>query len=148
MIRLNEHIWIGDSYDERCADLASSGIGAILNVAIDLQGSRGCGSRIDYMQVGLIDGPGNTLGAYYAAVIALTVLIERHSQVLVCCHSGGRAMAISIMYMDFVTGLGWDGCVGAMSERVDAVLPTPHEAHRAAHGKIRWGPIKIILESK
>ena len=144
MIRLNEHIWIGDSADERYTDIDTECIGAILNVAQDLQ-ARGHRRGVEYMQVGIIDGPGNPPAAYHAAVLALVTLLKRHEQVLVCCHTGGRSLAVAILHMGMTTGHDWDGLLGILRERVDAVLPVPHAAHRAAFSKMNWRLLNSVM---
>ena len=148
MIKLTENLWIGDSSDERHADLASLDIAAVLNVAHDL----GCTRRHpgigpEYAHVGLVDGPGNTVADYCAAVLALATLVRRRGRVLVCCHSGGRAMAVALMYLDVVWGMhGWEWCLEILRERVDADLPVPHAAHRAVFERIDVRLLAGLLE--
>src|SRR4051812_26384297 len=101
MIPLTRGIWIGDGADEAYGDLCSAGVKAILNVAQDLPSTRGWRQGIEYMHVGLIDGPGNPTTAYYAAVLALATLLKR-SHTVVCCHSGSRSMAVVLMYLSVV----------------------------------------------
>jgi hypothetical protein len=137
MIRLTDNLWIGDSADEERADLAAAKIGVVLNVAQDLHGTRGWLYGIEYAQVGLIDGPGNPLAAYHAAVLALAVLLKR-GRVLLCCHTGGRALAVAIMYLHLTSGRGWDSWLASLRERVDSDLPELHEAHRAAFDRMNW----------
>ncbi len=145
MIRLTDHIWLGHAPDEENADLDTEGISAVLNVAQDLQATRGWMHGIDYMQVGLIDGPGNPLAAYYAAVLALETLLRRHDQVLVCCHAGSRSLAVVLMHLNLVGRNGWDGCVAILHERVDWTLPVPHAAHRAAFDRLNWRWLDSVI---
>lgn len=135
MIRLTENLLIGDSADESHAIL--SGKDAILNVAQDLQCTRGWTDGIEYMQVGLIDGPGNPMSAYYSAVFALHTLLSRaRGSVLVCCHTGGRAMAVIMMYLQSTAKRSWDDWLNLLHERVEWELPTPHNAHKEAFDKM------------
>ena len=145
MIRLADNLWIGDSGDEGYADLEALGVRAVLNVAHDLQGTRGCLFGIEYMQVGLIDGPGNPSSAYYAAVMALVTLLRR-GKVMVCCHTGGRSLAVALLYLNLTARRGWDGWLELLSERVDAELPIPHEAHKTAFNKINWRLLTAAME--
>jgi hypothetical protein len=146
MIRLNESLWIGDSSDEKAALLhtMAGNIYAVLNVAHDLVGTWNWGDEVEYMQVGLIDGPGNPLSAYCAAVLALHSLLKR-GKVLVCCHTRSRAMAVALMYLHLTGGRGWDGRLELIREYVDIELPVPNAAHRAAFDKINWKALGSLL---
>lgn len=145
MIRLTDHIWLGHATDEGNADLEAEGVTAILNVAQDLQATRGWKNGIEYAHVGLIDGPGNPLSAYCAAVLALDSLLKRNDQVLVCCHAGSRSLAVILMHLNLAGRNGWDGCLDILRERVDWTLPTPHAAHRAAFDKLNWRFLSSII---
>ena len=48
MIKLTDNLWIGNSNDELGADYYLLKIGGVLNVAQDLEGSRGWRSGIEY----------------------------------------------------------------------------------------------------
>lgn len=140
MIKLNENIWIGDSTDEKSAQ-----VDAVLNVAHDLRPTREWGNGIEYMHVGIIDGPGNPLTAYYSAVLALHTLRRRHHRVMVCCHDGGRSIAVAIMYMNSISRCGWDTCTSIMKERLDTDLPIPHVAHMFAFDRINWKSLDKLI---
>lgn len=131
-------IWIGNSaagHDK--GNIVASSIGAILNVAQDLTGTLCWDDGIESMHVGLIDGPGNELTAYYAAVLALHALLKKHN-VLMCCHTGSRSMAVALMYSAITSKLGWDQQLQMLRERVDIDLPTPNDAHREAFSLLSW----------
>jgi hypothetical protein len=128
MTELVNGIWIGNSVDERTADMAS-----VLNVAVDLQPTRGWNSGTLYMHVGLVDGPGNNQATFAAAVLALASLLER-GPVLVCCYDGSRSLAVSLMYLMAVGKRGWVDWLGILRERVDNVLPDVNSALKAAAG--------------
>lgn len=137
MIRLTDNLWIGIAPDEALADLAKLDIKAILNVAQDLQATRGWYCGVEYAQVGLIDGPGNPPAAYHAAVLALVMLLKR-GRVMVCCHGGSRSFAVALMYLNLTAGRGWDGWLEVLRERVDDELPVPNEVHRLAFNRMNW----------
>ena len=137
MIQITDALYIGDSHDEAHANLDMLQIEAILNVAQDLHGTRGWTDRVEYMQVGLIDGPGNPLSAYYAATLALATLLKR-SRVLVCCHSGGRSLAVAIMHMNMTYKRSWSEQFDVLRERLDTELPSVHVAHELAFNKMNW----------
>jgi len=145
VIQITENIWIGDSHDEEHADLSASGICAVLNVAQDMQPTRGWDSGVDYMQVGLVDGPGNPQSAYYSAILALSALVERRRRVLVACHTGERSMAVAVMYLNTISGRPWDDWFRLLEERIDE-LPVPNRyAHREAFERINWPLLVKII---
>ena len=129
ILKQTDVVWIGDSDAER-GDVPE-GVGAILNVAQDMVAKHTWDHGIECMQVGLIDGPGNDSTAYCAAVLALHALLQKHS-VLVCCHSGGRALAVVLMHQCVLSGRSWQSLLDSLQERVDGLLPTVHLAHRDA----------------
>lgn len=136
MPRLTETLWMGG------AITVVPGVQSILNVAQDLRGEAGW-PDVDYMQVGLIDGPGNTVAAYHAAVLAL-VALQKRATTLVMCHGGSRSMSVCLMYLNLVVAeRGWDGWIELLSERVDGDLPVPHPAHRDMFNKLNW---KLLAE--
>ncbi len=61
MIRLTDRIRIGNSDDDALGYLMESSVTGVLCVAHDIQGRCGWFNKIEYTQVGLIDGPGNLL---------------------------------------------------------------------------------------
>ena len=144
MLKVSDRIWIGDSADESHGDLLMPNIRCILNVAQDLHPTRGWMNGIEYMHVGLIDGPGNELTAYYAAVIALHTLLKR-GKVLVCCHDKGRSLAIVTIYLYLSSGHNWDTQMAILRERYDDVSD-PHIEHRKAYGRINWGSLINLLK--
>lgn len=138
MIQLADRIWIGDS-STKLRDIRSAKIGGVMNTAIDLKSSVGW-PEVEYAQVGIIDGPGNPPSAYCAAVLALTALVSRHRTV-VYCHTGGRSLAVVMMYINMTVPyapIRWDDMMSILSERTDAGLPPVHEAHRSAFEEINW----------
>ena len=148
MIKLTNALWIGDSNDEVGADLDSYGIGSILNVAQDLQAVRGWLNNVEYAQVGLIDGPGNTPAMYYAAVLVLHALLERN-KVLVCCHTGGRSLAVAMMYLHGADTVKWDEQITEISKQLspEVELPVPHESHKLAFERINWRLLTSLRRS-
>lgn len=139
MIKISDGLWVGIAVEPGYGNLKALEISAILNTAQDLQGTVGWSNGIEYMQVGLIDGPGNPISAYYANVLSLAALISRHRNVLVCSHEGGRSLAIAIMYLQTtIFEYSWDKWNSILRERIDIDLPVPHQAHGEAFGKINW----------
>jgi len=134
MIQLINNIWIGDSGDGNNLDELSGR--ALLNVAQDLC-LVGVWPEIEYAQVGLIDGPGNPLCMYVAAVTTLAGLVKRR-QTLVCCHTGERSLVVALMYLNTLIDKGWDNWVAQLQERIDIELPIPNIAHKNAFNKMNW----------
>lgn len=145
MIKLNDGLWVGIAVGPGYGNLKALGISAILNAAQDLQSVIGWDNGIEYMQVGLIDGPGNPTSSYYAAVLALATLLKRHKNVLVCCHEGGRSLAVALMYLQTTYPHGWDRWVAKLCEQSDINLPKPHNAHKEAFEKINWLLLKNAI---
>lgn len=150
-------LWVGNSEDGMFADLAINDITGVLNVAVDLQDSGGPARDIECMKVGLVDGPGNEVVTYCAAILAVSSLFRRHEAVLVYDHDGGRATAVSMMYLNLVRGkhrpdpvgwswwMSWDERLAAIDAEVLTRLPKPHEAHVRAFGKVPFGILETIL---
>lgn len=109
---------------------------SVLNVAHDLRGKVGWPDVV-YMQVGLIDGPGNTHAAYCAAALALHALQER-GPTMVFCHNGGRSLAVVLMYLNLLSPHRWDDLLAILKERIDVKLPEVNEAHITAFNQIDW----------
>lgn len=142
MMKFADNLWVGNSRDEQTAD-----VDAVLNVAKDLAPTRGW-PKVDYMHVGLVDGPGNPLSAYCAAVLALATLMRTGKRVLVNCHEGrSRSVSVAIMYLALVANCrSWDDQVAVLRERIDSELPVPHPAHREAFDSIDWTSILDACE--
>ncbi len=138
VLKITDRLWVGDSRDERTAKMD-----AVLNVAKDLRPTRGW-PVVEYYHVGLVDGPGNRLSTYCAAVMVLSAMSDDDKHVLVCCHDGrSRSMAVAMMYLGMEWAAEWDGIVAQLSERFDD-LPEPHEAHKAAFDRINFGALKSL----
>lgn len=135
-------IYVGNSTDEQTAEVTS-----ILNVAQDLISTRGWDDGIESMHVGLIDGPGNELSTYCSAVLALHALLRRHN-VLVCCHTGGRAIMVAMMYLhvsNYLQDRGWCDWWYILQERIEEPLPTPNQVHIEAFDKIDWKLLSKLM---
>lgn len=155
MIKLTDKLWIGDSTDGERVNSAYVRFDSVLNVAQDLQKSVSRRRHgIEYAQVGLIDGPGNLPAAYCAAVMTLFMLLERGS-CLVYCHSGGRSLAVAVMYLVLRRGktsnhstflnhwLPWDQMIEELRGRVGN-LPDVHSAHKEACDKLPFSLLEIL----
>lgn len=159
-VKITDRIWIGDSESPRNA--VPIGVNKILNVAADLgppvneNGKSLLGRFEEYAQVGLVDGPGNLLITYQAAVLALHGLLGEDRVVLVYDHSGGRALAVVLMYLNltlprwvepnstFLCWWSWERLTAKVVATCD-VLPPVHEAHQEAYGKMPWGMVEVLL---
>lgn len=142
MIQVAEKIWIGNSAT-RWRDYRNLRIKGVLNVAQDLRGIVGW-PDVEYMQVGLIDGPGNLISTYCAAVLSLAALV-RHHRTLVFCHTGSRSMAVAAMYLNESAGRNWDDLMMLLGERVDEELPKPHPAHHEAFDRMNWSLLRTLM---
>jgi hypothetical protein len=154
VIKVTDRIWVGNSDDEMSTHVTQLRIGAIINVAHDLQGFRGCNYGIEYAQVGLIDGPGNIQAMYCASILTLHGMLDRHPQVMIYCHDGGRALAVVLMYLILRRGktsshptffnywTSWD----RMIEEIDSfvapmTLPSINESHKKAFEEL---PLSLL----
>lgn len=166
MIQLTDRVWVGNSTDQETVEFsariaAATGtkkfIGAVLNVAHDLEGLVGWKNGIEYAQVGLIDGPGNPPAAYCAAILTLVTLLDRHAQVLVCDHDGVRSVVVAVVYAILKAGrVGerpssphywrtWDSMVGELSESLGVKLPSPHPSHLEAVERVPYGLLERLI---
>ena len=93
----------------------------------------------------MIDGPGNSLAAYFAAVLTLHTLVKRHGRVAVCCHSGSRSLAVCLMYLHTVSERGWDNWLAMLSEKIDEDLPGINVEHKNAFNKINWRLLSSMM---
>ena len=150
MTKITEMIWLGNSHDAEHADLNANGIGAILNVAHDLEGKRGWRDGVEYAQCGLVDGPGNTMASYHAAVLKLAALVRGGRRTLVHCHKGqSRSPAVVIMYLNLEQKLGWDhwrNVIAELRSEVNEGEEFPHEEHKRAFNKLNWRLLSSVLD--
>lgn len=169
MIKLADKIYIGNSSDEQYIDLVEFKIDGLLNVAKDLRGKYRWTTDIERAQVGLIDGPGNILSSYSAAVLVLYTLTDRCEGILVFDHDGGRSLAIVVMYLSLRNGktsshptilnhwAPWDvifkevcgHAVYSQSERKDDTgltkIPKVHEAHKEAYDVMPFSLLESLI---
>lgn len=149
MIKITDRIWVGDALDEEHLDLQVHDIGGILNVAHDMQATRGWGCGVEYMQVGLVDGPGNTTAAYCAAVLALHAMLARHRRVMVCCHSESRSLSVAVFYINAVSSeRKWSELTDILKEALDRELPNINEAHQQAFKTINWRSVNKLMRGQ
>lgn len=154
MICISENLWIGDSTDGRTHGKIP--VNGVLNVAQDLW-LRGIWPGVEYMKVGLIDGPGNLPSAYCTAVLALHVLLRRGS-VLVCCHTGSRSLAVSLIYLILNRGktsshptffnywVTWDKMLEELLTKLQFSLPVVHQAHKDAFDKLPLATLELLTQ--
>ena len=140
MIKVSSNLWVGNSSDGQSAK-----VDCVLNVARDLHIKRGY-PDIEYMQVGMVDGPGNLLSAYYAAVLSLATMMKSGKKVLVHCHEGkSRSMAVAVMYLRLTIGMEWDTLLSMIRESNDNDIPEPHSAHKKAFYSIDWEMLAKVV---
>lgn len=158
MIALTRELLIGNSYDEQHATLCINyKTRAILNVAYDMPRGQ-FSDEIEYMHVGLIDGPGNILANYCAAVLAVVSLIDRCKNVLICCPNGNsRSLAIALMYLILKGGRvstpttflhpwrTWEQVLNELRYNTNIDLPEPHWSHRQAADKLSYSLLEQLL---
>lgn len=149
---------VGNSDDEQDDALfIIHKVGAVLNVARDMDATRLCEDEIETAQVGLIDGPGNEITAYCAAVLTLCDLLKRHN-VLICCHTGNsRSVVVAMMYLclteskrpQYQTLMScwttWDTMLTRVRIQAEDPNINPHPAHRDAYEKIPYGVLSAFL---
>lgn len=143
-VKVDTNISVGNSDDLMRAK------GFILNVANDLEASYFLSSynnKVEYSQVGLIDGPGNSLTIYYAAVLTLAAL-QKRGEVMVGCHSGTRALTVAIMFLNTKSQRGWGDWFALLEERLGFDLPRPHDEHRKAFEKMEWTWLSTLVEDE
>ena len=149
--KVTDNIWIGNSDAEKSVGRTQPPINCVLVVAHDMVPTNNWRRRAEeYMQVGLIDGPGNPLAAYHAAVLALATLVRRREncRILVCDHGGGRSLAVVVMYLYLVgDGPSWDECIERLKVR-EKDLPTVHDMHRKAFFLMDWSMLSRVLDGE
>lgn len=150
MLNLTDNLWIGNSSDEELTLFHHKlkVIDSVLIVAHDMAPTNGWPDGIEYMQVGIIDGPGNPLAAYHAAVLALAALAKR-GKVLVCCHDGGRSLAVAIMYLYLVgEGPSWDESIDRLVARQVGVVPAINDVHKQAFRLMDWTMLSRVVDGE
>ena|ERR1019366_6161963 len=153
MTKITPDIWLGDSKDAESADLKKDGIGAMLNVAHDLQCKRGWSDGIEYAQCGLVDGPGNTMASYHAALLKLCALVCGGRKTLVVDHvAGGRAVAVAIMGLHAMRRMGWAHWLKEIAKALAKVdeqgfsCVEVHPKHKEAFDRINWRLVSVAME--
>lgn len=133
IVGVTNGLWAGDSSAEKSF---SSARVAVLNVACDMASTRDCHDTAAVAHVGLIDGPGNEVEMYAAALYVLHTLMKKYD-VLVCCHTGSRALAVCVMYLAITSDTSWDRIVELLNERMDKELFDMNEAHKHMLAQVR-----------
>lgn len=152
MIQVARSLLVGSATDARTKFV---GVEAMLNVAIDLHWWEKL-EEMEYAHVGLIDGPGNEVCDYCAAVLCLKKLMRVYNGVMVYDHDGRRALVISLMYLNLAGGrvrpdpMGWsrwptwvERC-GMVSKSIGRGLPDVSRAHIDAFDKMPWGVLEVL----
>lgn len=149
MTEVVKNLWVGNSEAEKWIDRHGVSITGVLVTAHDMAPVNDWRRGIEYMHVGLMDGPGNLLSAYHSAVLALSTLVKKHKDnpVLVCCHNGSRSLAVVVMYLYLIGAApSWDECMERLRIRPD--LPKVHGIHRSAFFLMDWGMMTRVLDGE
>lgn len=147
MIEVAKNLCVGDSADEAHIARCRPPICGVLVVAHDMVPTNDWRDKIEYMHVGLVDGPGNPLAAYHAAVLALVAMVKRipERRVLVCDHDSGRSFAVVIMYLYLLgEGPSWDEVIERLKVK-GVKVPSINEVHRRAFFLMDWGMMARVL---
>jgi hypothetical protein len=146
MTKLTDNLWLGNSSDAACADLNTDAISTILNVAHDLPSARNWNHGIEYSQVGLVDGPGNSLAAYHAAVLKLAAFLANSRRCLCHCHEGRSTSAFCCIAVLHLLGQrrGWDHWHAFVKNLRPEV--SVHEEHRRAFNRLNWRLLTSVME--
>lgn len=150
MLEVANNLWIGDSGDEKFIARHRPPMDAVLVVANDLVPTNDWRDKLEYMHIGLLDGPGNPLAGYHAAVLGLVALLKRKegAKVMVCDHDGGRALAVAIMALYlFGDCPSWDEAIGRLRANHSKV-PDVNPAHRRAFFLMDWGFMLRVLKEE
>lgn len=156
MLHVEEGLWVGGATD--IGNALAVGVKAILNVAQDLsQPLAPSWPKVEYAHIGLIDGPGNEIGDYCAAMLFLKALCRRCKKVLVYDHANRRALVVALMYLNLKEGQWrsdhsawshwptWAERTRVVRNRVMVDLPEINEAHiETFDRKIPWGVLAIL----
>lgn len=93
MTQITARLYIGSKEDQPFSRFT-----CVLNLAPDLYALTH--EKLEYAQIGLIDGPGNRLSTIAAAVLVLHQLFDRHESVMLICHGGsGRSGLVAALYL-------------------------------------------------
>lgn len=132
---ITERIAIGNRHEAKDLELLlSKDIDAVLNLAYDLDISYfefyheyEYKFPIEYQKVGLIDGEGNKLTTFAAAVYMLDQLLERHDKVLVHCHAGvSRSASVVATYISHKNGISFEGALDWVKKKRPEIYPSSH----------------------
>jgi hypothetical protein len=128
---ITDHVAIGSRYDaQNLAELHRRGIGAVLNVAWDLDIAYAATGAlvhpVEYHKVGLIDADGNEPTTLLAAVLMLYQLRARHERTLVHCHAGiSRSTTVVTLYLSGHEGIPFSDALHRVQDKRPIVSPHP-----------------------
>ena len=148
MIKITDKIWLGSSHDAEHADLKPDKITAILSCVHDLEGKRGWTDGVEFAQCGLVDGPGNTMAAYHAAVLRLAAFVLGGRKTLVHDHHGmSQAVFAVICVLQLLEGrMGWDHWLNVIKDKQAILDGNPHEEHCKAFNRLNWRLLSSVLD--
>lgn len=146
---VKDAIWIGNYDAEKWVTRHSPAFDAVLVVAHDMVPTNDWKTGLEYMHVGIVDGPGNPLAVYHAAVLALVGLMKRHKRVLVCDHVGSRALVVCIMYLYLLgDGPSWDEHLERLTKQHGKDMLPINTIHRKAFFTMDWSMMTRVLTSE
>ena len=143
VIQVTDDLWIGNNHDVEYESLVD--VNSVLNVASDMIIRRPVGN-ITYAHCGIVDGPGNLLATYHAAILMLHTLVSSRGATLVVDHDGTtRSVVISIMYLHSLRRMGWDHWLGVIQSKCKDDISL-HTSHRTAFNRINWRLLSTVIE--
>lgn len=150
MMQILDKLWVSDSDGIHKVES-----GGLLNVAHDLKGIK-FWPKVEYAQIGLINGPGNEVSDYCSAILFLKGMLRRHDKVIVYDHNGSIGFAVVVMYLNLIEGqhrpehnswsrwLTWEEKTEIIYKRLEIGRVAVHEAHIEAFNKIKWSLLEVL----
>lgn len=160
---MTDNLWAGDNYDAEHETKNLKWLKCMLNVSSDMHIKR-IVDGITYAQCGLIDGPGNLLAAYHAAVLMLHNLLSKGPTMVVDPEGTTRPVVIAIMYLHLTQRMGWDHWLGIIREKYkkgftrtvieDGIEKNIQissacalsDAHKSAFNRTNWRLLSTVTE--
>lgn len=117
MTQITDRLYIGSKDDQPYSKFT-----CVLNLAPDLYVL--IHEKLEYAQIGLIDGPGNHVGTIAAAVLVLRQLLDRHELVVLVCHGGtGRSGLVAALYLSVRYETKFDAALAIVTGKRPASNP-------------------------
>jgi protein-tyrosine phosphatase len=117
MTQISERLFIGSKEDQPFSHHT-----CVLSLASDLFVLYH--EKLEYSQIGLIDGPGNQLSMIAVAPCVLRQLLERHESVMLICHGGtGRSGLVAALYMAVRHEIDFDQALTIVQNKRPTAVP-------------------------